>query len=208
MDDDQTTVETVLAGETTAFRRLVERHERLVFTFVHNMLRRPTDAEDVTQETFLAAYRSLRTFDPRRARFATWLLTIARNECLSVLGRRPPPSPMETVPDPLSRATGPLERLGESELWTALDQALDLLPLDQRTAFVLAEIQQLPHAEIATIEAVEIGTIKSRVSRAKDRLRTLLRAFQPEPRPAAAMSPPSTPAAAPSRLRSEIPHES
>ena len=191
MDDDLTTVEAVLAGETTAFRQLVERHQRLVFTFAHNMLRRPADAEDISQETFLAAYRSLRTFNPRRSRFATWLLTIARNECLSALGRRPPPAPMESAPDPHSLSAGPLERLGEAELWTALDQALELLPLEQRTAFVLAEIQQLPHAEIAEIEAVEIGTVKSRVSRAKERLRGLLRAFQPERTSSGPISPPS-----------------
>lgn len=206
MDDDLTTVEAVLSGETAAFRQLVERHKGLVFTFVRNLIHRPADAEDVSQETFLAAYRSLRTFDPRRARFTTWLLTIARNECLSMLSRRPPPSPMETVSDPPSPAAGPAERLGQVELWTALDEALELLPLEQRTAFILAEIQQLPHAEVAAIEAVETGTIKSRVSRAKERLRTLLRAFQPDPRPGATTSSNSAPT--PSRLRSEIPHDS
>jgi len=194
MDDDASTVAAVLAGDTAAFRQLVERHQGLVFTFVRNLVRRPADAEDIAQETFLAAYRHLGTFDPRRARFATWLLTIARNESLSALRRRPPPSPTDSLPEPLSGDATPLEGLGQSELWTALDEALGRLPIEQRTAFVLAEIEKLPQAEIAAIESVEIGTIKSRVSRAKERLRTLLRGFQPERPPSASPPPPHTPA--------------
>ena len=80
----------------------------------------------------------------------------------------------------------------------ALDEALDHLPLEQRTAFLLAEIQELPHAEIAEIESVEVGTIKSRVSRAKERLRALLRAYQPE-RSGHAGTPAAPPAASPRR---------
>jgi RNA polymerase sigma-70 factor (ECF subfamily) len=61
-----------------------------------------------------------------------------------------------------------------------LSDALETLPIEQRTAFVLAEIQELPHAEIAMIEQIEVGTVKSRVSRARDKLRRAMQAWQPE----------------------------
>ena len=180
MDDDASLVAAVLAGNVPAFRQLVERHQGLVFTFVRNLLHSPADAEDIAQETFLAAYRHLATFDARRARFRTWLLTIARNEALSRLRRTPPPTSAGDLAEAPSGDAEPHIGLHQAELWNALDDALDHLPLEQRTAFLLAEIQELPHAEIAEIESVEIGTIKSRVSRAKERLRALLRAYQPE----------------------------
>ena len=191
MDDDASLVAAVLAGNIPAFRQLVERHQGLVFTFARNLLRSPADAEDIAQETFLAAYRHLASFDTRRARFRTWLLTIARNEALSRLRRTPLPASTGNLAEAPSGDIEPHEGLHHAELWNALDDALEHLPLEQRTAFLLAEIQELPHAEIAEIESVEVGTIKSRVSRAKERLRALLRAYQPE-RPGDAGTPAPT----------------
>lgn len=170
MDDDQQAIAEVLAGDAGAFRGLVERHQRVVWTFAWNMLRNDADAEDLTQDVFVAAFRSLHTFDAARARFSTWLLTIARNRCCTMLKTRPPSVVDEEIADNLPTAD---MAITDSELWQQLDTALGHLPTEQRSAFVLAEIQELPYSEIATIEGVQIGTVKSRVSRAKARLREI-----------------------------------
>jgi RNA polymerase sigma-70 factor (ECF subfamily) len=178
MSDEHTIIEKVLAGETGAFRLLVEMHQPLVFQFARNMLRTIEDAEDLTQEVFVAAFQNLRKFDSTRAKFSTWLLTITRNRCLNQLARyrASPPSAIVSV----DRGLSPDAAAVANEVWQHLSDALETLPIEQRTAFVLAEIQELPHAEIAMIEQVEVGTVKSRVSRARDKLRQAMQAWQPE----------------------------
>ncbi len=179
MDGDRTLIERVLAGDVEAFRELVERYQRRVFVFVRNLVRHAPDAEDIVQDVFVAAFRKLNTFDSERSQFSTWLLTIARNRCLNHLKRSSITAISSSEFDVESRAAQPLDVVLNHESYARLDVALDLLPLEQRTAFVLAEIQELPYAEIAIIEDVEIGTIKSRVSRAKQRLRELLSDLDP-----------------------------
>ncbi len=185
MDGDRTLIERVLAGagagagDVEAFRELVERHQRRVLGFVRNLVRHASDAEDLVQEVFVAAFRKLDSFDPERSQFSTWLLTIARNRCLNHLKRSSITTTSASDFDVESRVTQPLDVVLNHETYARLDAALDLLPLEQRTAFVLAEIQELPYAEIAIIEEVELGTIKSRVSRAKQRLRELLSDLDP-----------------------------
>ena len=85
MDEDEDDVQRVLAGEHEAFARLVARHERALFTFLANLLPRGEDREDAAQEVLLAAFARLASYDPRRARFATWLLAIARHRGLDLL---------------------------------------------------------------------------------------------------------------------------
>lgn len=172
-------IERVLAGDVEAFRELVEQHQRRVFGFVRNLVRHAPDAEDLVQEVFVAAFRKLDSFDAERSQFSTWLLTIARNRCLNHLRRSSVATISSTEFDVEARTTPPVDTLLSHELHARLDAALYLLPLEQRTAFVLAEIQELPYAEIALIEEVELGTIKSRVSRAKQRLREELSDLDP-----------------------------
>ncbi len=179
MDGDRTLIERVLAGDVEAFRELDERYQRRVNVFVRNLVRHAPDTEDIVQDVFVAAFRKLDSFDAERSQFSTWLLTIARNRCLNHLKR----SSLTTISaadfDVESKVTQPMDVVLSHETSARLDAALDLLPLEQRTAFVLAEIQELPYVEIAIIEEVEIGTIKSRVSRAKQRLRELLSDLDP-----------------------------
>jgi RNA polymerase sigma-70 factor, ECF subfamily len=99
-------------------------------------------------------------------------LTIARNKCINAL-KRQKPFTMETLP-PTVDPRSPANELFEEELSAHLDQALAALPLEQKSAFVLSEIQGLSQEEICQIEGVPPGTIKSRISRAKEKLRSLL----------------------------------
>lgn len=177
MSDDVSTISRVLAGDAGAFRELVERHERRVYGFAWQLLRDAGEAEDVAQEVFVAAFRKLGEFEAGRAQLSTWLLALTRNRCCNVLRgwqRR------ERIERQVSRpSTASVALSADREVWEELDRALERLPLEQRTAFVLAELQDLPYAEIAVIEGVEIGTVKSRVSRARERLREALQDWQP-----------------------------
>jgi RNA polymerase sigma-70 factor (ECF subfamily) len=169
MGDDAGTIRRVLDGDLAAFRILVERYQRPLFGLVRNLLPNPSDWEDTAQEVFLTAYTHLGNYDANRAAFGTWLLTIARNKCLNLLKKRQPLvwAAMPETADPRS----PEAPLAEAEVERQLDAALEALPPDQKTAFVLAEIQGLSYEEIARIEGVGLGTVRSRISRARDKLR-------------------------------------
>jgi RNA polymerase sigma-70 factor (ECF subfamily) len=174
-DDDLSVIERVVAGDAESFRLLIQRHEQAVFGMVRNLVGDVAECEDVAQEVFLAAYRHLGRFDPARASFLTWLLTIARNKSFNALNaRRKRPRPVEALPEAADRRT-PEGAAVEEECFRLLDAALAALPFEQRTAFVLAEIQGLPLERIGAIEGVKLGTVKSRLSRAREKLRSLLR---------------------------------
>lgn len=169
--EDQELVRQVLVGQTDDFRLLVDRYQQSILRFASGLLGNREEAQDVTQETFLAAFANLSGYDSSRAAFSTWLFTIARNRCINLLKRSRPIALneldlIEDVPsaDPIVR----------QELSQHLDRALAALPVKQRSAFVLAEIEELPYAEIARIERTSLGTVKSRIHRAKQRLQSLL----------------------------------
>lgn len=169
--DDRELATRVLAGRTNDFRVLVERHQQSIFRFALRLLGNRPEAEDATQETFLAAFANLSGYDSTRAAFSTWLFTIARNRCFNLLKHSRPIALNEL--DSIADAT-PMDPIVGEELSQQLDRALAMLPVEQRSAFVLAEIEELPYAEIARIDRTSVGTVKSRIYRAKERLRSLL----------------------------------
>ncbi len=176
--DDRELVRQVLQGRTEDFRMLVDRYHRPIFRFACGILGHRETAKDATQDTFLAAFANLSRYAPSRGAFSTWLYTIARNRCLNLMKRRPMPT--LTEPDAVVGAR-PADPMMNEEVARRLDEALARLPVAQRTAFVLAEIEALPHAEIARIEQTSLGTVKSRVHRARKRLRALLEPYVGEP---------------------------
>jgi RNA polymerase sigma-70 factor (ECF subfamily) len=175
VNEDLEVIRRILAGDTEAFRLLVVRYQRPLFGFIRNLVPGP-DGEDIAQDVFLAAFANLASFDPSRAGFSTWLFTIARNRCLAALKKRRPVL-CARLPERADSRTPDVEA-SEEEWFRRLDDALEQLPVEQRTAFVLAELQGLAHDEIARMEGVSVGTVKSRLSRAREKLRALL------PRPA------------------------
>ena len=170
MGDDLAVIRRILDGDMDAFRVLVERYQGPLRCFIGNLVADTHEGEDLAQDVFLAAYRNLASYDPGRAAFATWLLTIARNRCLNALAKRRPIL-LDELPDRVE-VRPPDAELSAAEWFGLLDRALDALPFEQKTVFVLAEIQGLSLAEIAAIEGVKPGTIKSRLSRARDKLRS------------------------------------
>jgi len=162
----------VLAGKTGEFRKLVEQYHQPVFRFARNLIADEHDAEDISQEVFLAAFDHLASYKSTRASLLTWLFTIARNRCVNYLKRARPVIDGEAIAKTQPAASN-LDS-ARDEFWCLLDEALDALPVEQKTAFVLAEIEGLPYADIAQIEQTRLGTVKSRIHRAKHRLRAVM----------------------------------
>jgi RNA polymerase sigma-70 factor (ECF subfamily) len=179
MNDDLPVIQRILAGDPESFRILVRRYEAPLCRLVRNLTRDPNDWEDLAQDVFLIAYTRLATFDGRQASFRTWLFTIARNKCFNALKKRRPVIAEALPEEPDSRT--PELSLCEKEWFRQLDAALDALPFEQKTAFVLAEIQELSLEEIVRIEGVPLGTVKSRLRRAKEKLRSYFRPTVEQP---------------------------
>ncbi len=169
---DELTLRRAQRGEAAACRALVERYERPVFALVGRMLGRRDGVEDLAQETFLRAFRALADFDPRGpARLSTWLLTIATRLCLDALRRRAhEPLPLEAARtlDSGARTDAAAERRA---LGRAIELAVSRLPPDQRAVVVLREWHELDYDEIARALELDLGTVKSRLSRARAALR-------------------------------------
>ncbi|MFN8514805.1 MAG: sigma-70 family RNA polymerase sigma factor [Chloroflexia bacterium] len=167
-------------GSLDAFNRLVRRHERAVYNVALRLVGTAMAAEEVTQDTFMRAYGALERF--RGGDFRPWLLRIATNRAYDELRRRKraPGSFEELTYEPevewstLTSVEDPDARAERLELAQVLEDALAKLPNDQRVAVVLSDVQGYDYVEIAAITGVPYGTVKSRLSRARSRLRTLL----------------------------------
>ncbi len=159
-------------GDAVAFRRLVEVYHRRVHALCAALA--GADAEDLVQETFVRVHQALPRFDPEGPPLGAWILTIARRLCtdrargarvrLEVVG--PPPEAVG-VEDPA-------RTLEARDLQARLCRAFEALPAEQRTALALFEWEDVPYHEIAAIEGVPVGTVRSRIARARDALRAAL----------------------------------
>lgn len=175
MIDESALIKRVLAGDVNEFRLLVHRYHKPVISMICHLTNDRHLAEDIAQETFLAAYKKLSSFDSARSEFSTWLFTIARRLSINTLKKKKPIilTQLPDKPDPHR----PPDELARKELFDQLDLVLNTLPIKQKTAFILAEFENLPYAEIARIENNRLGTIKSRINRAKAKLAHALKAY-------------------------------
>ena len=131
--------------------------------------------EDLVQEIFLAAFARIQSFDPRRGSFRTWIYRIARNRALNE--RKKKREQLLDQPPVIADLRTPASDLMVKETFHRLDLALDNLKFQDRVLFVLAEIEALSYTEIAQIEGLALGTVKSRLSRIKAKLRNALQPY-------------------------------
>jgi RNA polymerase sigma-70 factor (ECF subfamily) len=174
---DQVTLARAQRGEEGACRALVERYQGPVFALLSRMLggARRELREDLAQETFLRVFRALAGFSHAgSARLSTWILTIATRLALDELRRRPPATePLELA----TRAAAPGRTDEQAErraLGAALQRAVAALTPEQRAVFLLREYHDLEYDELARVLDVDVGTVKSRLSRARAALREAL----------------------------------
>lgn len=183
--DESDLIRAAQNGDLAAFNRLVLSYQTLAYNVSYRILGDGEAAADACQDAFLAAYRAVRHFrGSKDGSFKAWLLRIVTNSCydqLRRLQRRPSDSLEDLMDDPdrngllASAAPGPEAQLLNRELERAISAGLNLLPTDQRTVLVLADVQGLDYQEVAQITRVSVGTVKSRLSRARARLRDYLR---------------------------------
>ncbi len=175
------------AGDTEEFSRLVETYSNKIYRLAIKMLNQQQDAEDVLQETFVKAYRGLKTFDGR-SKISTWLFRIATNEALMVIRRKHPD--VVSIDEPVETEEGEQEPiqiidwccLPESELLSEetrekLDAAVQKLPERLRVVFILRDINDLSTHETAEVLGLTDTAVKTRLSRARLRLREELSVY-------------------------------
>jgi RNA polymerase sigma-70 factor (ECF subfamily) len=183
--EEQRLIQAAQRGDVNSFNDLIRMYEQRVYQVCYRMLGDPDSAADAAQDAFLAAFRNVRSF--RGGSLRSWFLRIATNTCydqLRVRKRRPTTSLNIDSDDDHEQAPLQIADRGESpddftlrrELAAGLQLALDQLPDEQRVIVVLSDIEGLAYDEIAQITNTNLGTIKSRLSRARGRLREILRA--------------------------------
>ena len=182
---DQQLVERAQRGDKRAFELLVIKYQRKLGRLLSRMVRDPGEVEDVTQEAFIKAYRALPNFRGESA-FYTWLYRIAINTAknyLVALGRRAPTTTefdnedAESFDDAeaLRDTSTPENLMMGREVATAVNRAVEALPEDLRTAITLREIEGLSYEEIAGVMNCPIGTVRSRIFRAREAIAAELR---------------------------------
>jgi RNA polymerase sigma-70 factor, ECF subfamily len=177
-DIDQQLVERVQRGDKAAFDLLVSKYQRKIFRLLSRLIRDQAEVEDIAQEAFIKAYRALPNFRGDSA-FYTWLYRIAINTAKNHLvsqGRRAPTTTEADIEeaetfddgDQLRDLNTPESMLLSKQVGEAVNRAIDQLPEDLRTAIVLREIEGLSYDEIAESMSCPIGTVRSRIFRARE----------------------------------------
>jgi len=184
-DIDQQLVERVQRGDKAAFDLLVSKYQRKIFRLLSRLIRDQAELEDVAQEAFIKAYRALPNFRGDSA-FYTWLYRIAINTAKNHLvsqGRRAPTTTEADIEeaetfddgDRLRDLNTPESMLLTKQVGEAVNRAIDQLPEDLRTAIVLREIEGLSYEEIANAMNCPVGTVRSRIFRAREAVAMELR---------------------------------
>lgn len=173
--DDRALVDATLAGDRRAFGLLVERETRTVYRACLRILGRPHDAEDVTQESFVAAYRALGTFRGEGS-LQGWLLRIATRQAFRRLAQRRPTADIAAVPEPVlaDTRTDPPSVLVAAERRDELRAAVEALPDPYREIVALRFFAELSLAEVADATHRPINTVKTQLRRGLERLRPVL----------------------------------
>jgi RNA polymerase sigma factor (sigma-70 family) len=183
--DERYLIQQAQKGDVGAYNTLVLHYQDAVYNVAYRIMGEPGSAADASQEAFISAYNALQRF--RGGSFKAWLMRIVTNACYDELRRRKrrPQSSLDQIvethessPLLVSEAQpGPEESRHWAELVEAISHCLDELPDDQRVATVLRDVEGYDYGEIAEIMASTLGTVKSRLSRARARLRDCLQGF-------------------------------
>lgn len=178
MSREQDWVRRTLSGSQEAFAEIVDRYQRPVFSIIVRMVRDPALAEDLTQETFIKAFRALATFDPQR-KLSSWLFTIAHNTTIDHLRKKAPQTvPLETDDE----SANPMDKLPSDDretperaamsrdLAAAFEQELRAMRPEYAEILVLRFQQGLAYDEISEITGLPMGTVKTHLFRARRQL--------------------------------------
>ncbi|QBD81518.1 sigma-70 family RNA polymerase sigma factor [Ktedonosporobacter rubrisoli] len=188
-DDEELLIARSKRGDVNAFNQLILHYQPIMFSAIFRLLGDYDTAADITQDAFLAAFRGVQTYRGGSS-FRAWLLRIGTNlvydhwrriqrrpaESLELLTEEDEPHSSESLSALITTGIedNPEESLLSQELQGLIQQALEQLPFDQRTAIVLCDIQGLSYEEVAAATQATLGTVRSRISRGRTRLRQYL----------------------------------
>ncbi len=184
---DQEVVLQAREGLEAAYRELIRRYERPIFSLIYRMVRDRAMAEDLSQETFIKALNAIDSYRPEY-KFSSWIFKIANNAAIDQIRRREldtlslDGSPHATTPDEIeatalqvsARGLSPLEALESSELGGQIEQAIGRLRPEYRSCILLRHVEGLAYEEIAELMNLPLGTVKTYIHRARNELRDLL----------------------------------
>jgi RNA polymerase sigma-70 factor (ECF subfamily) len=185
--DETALINLAQRGDLDAFNRLVLAYQDQVYNHALRVMGETAAAEDATQEAFISAYRNLGGY--RGGSFRAWLLRIVTNACYDELRRRKrrPSTPLEPLDEDGEEVESPRwmvdlkdlpeDELERQELARAIQHCLNSLPADFRAAVVSVDVQGLDYAEVSQVLRVPLGTVKSRLARARLRMRDCLKGF-------------------------------
>ena len=182
--NEEALIKSAQGGNIDSYNDLVLFYQDAAYNVAYRIMSEPGTAADITQDAFIAAYKSLNKF--QGGNFKAWLLRIVTNRCYDELRRRKrrPQSSLEEITDENdswgAMATddyNPEEEQNKRELIQAIQRCMDELPDDQRVAAVLCDVEGYDYNQISEMMQVSLGTVKSRMSRARRKLRDCLQGF-------------------------------
>lgn len=182
-DKEQKLIKKCVNGDLKAFDELIEKYEKTAYNIAFRMLKNPEDAMDVSQEAFIKVFKSIKTFNFESA-FSTWLYRIVTNTCLDFLRKRN--TNVYSIDNPIHTDEGEIERdipdesdtpeeLLEKKLTKELvNNSISKLDENHRVVIILRDIQGFSYEEISKIIDCSIGTVKSRINRARKNLKDII----------------------------------
>lgn len=181
-DEERSLIQKAQKGDMAAFETLVQQHERLVYNLALRTLGNDADAQDAAQEAFIKAWTGLGSFRGD-SKFSVWIYRLTNNVCLDMLRKRKNEAISLTMPDDEGEDTtldipdessSPQRILEKKEQMEDLQKAIDTLPEDYRRVLLLREVSDLSYEEIAKVLDMDLGTVKSRIFRARKKLCAIL----------------------------------
>lgn len=177
--DDDRLVDAALGGDMRAFELLMEKHESKMYAVALRMCANREDAQDCLQDAMLRVYKALSSFKGQSS-FSTWAYRITMNTCLDELRRKKIRQAasldqmLEVGWSPVDEENSTERHADNQELKRNLSKAIQTLPEEMRAAVVLRDVQGFSYDEIASMLSTNVGTVKSRISRGREKLREIL----------------------------------
>lgn len=180
---DRSLIDRFKDGDISGFEAIVLAYQDRIYNLCRYVLGNSRDAEDAAQEVFIKAYKNMKQFEPA-ASFSSWLYRIAVNTCIDYKRKpsmesifRTSAEGTELISEARSDLPSPESACESKETGDAIQKSLNLISKKLRTVIVLKEVEGLSYEEIAGVLEISVGTVKSRISRARDELRRILKVF-------------------------------
>jgi RNA polymerase sigma-70 factor (ECF subfamily) len=173
-DNDDVLLDRIAANDQAAFRLLVERHIDRAYALALRILGNRADAEDIVQDTLLKIWNNRGRWESGRAKFSTWLYRVVTNRCIDIR-RLPRSEDIDQVPEVADGQPTAIATIQQNEVSSALEDAMQRLPEQQRIALILSYHEGMNNSDIAEVMRTTVSAVESLLKRGRQRLRELLR---------------------------------